>query len=79
MCRAEGIEQKQIWSRLAWNLHSNEGQCTTQKPANQYRARHAMNGYGVVLAQGLREEFNLFSIFRGSFPKRTTFSLKAEE
>ena len=54
MCRAEGREQKQIWSQLAWNLHSNEGQCTTQKPENQYRARYAMKWIGSCNGTGVK-------------------------
>lgn len=31
-----------------------------------------------VRVQGLGEEFNLFTIFRGSFSKKITFSLRPE-
>ena len=51
--RAPGIQN--IEKLLpSWNLHSNEGQCTTQKPGNQYRARYAMKWIGSCNGTGVK-------------------------
>lgn len=79
--REMGIQWEQTGSQLAWNLHSNRGHQMTQKQTNQYTAMYVVEEINKelcqrIMAQGLGEKFNLFTISSGGFSKKITFSLR---